>query len=87
MSRWRAQADPYPLRADGGPDLRLYVSTKDPGSGGELGEFRDLGALKGNKGDQQYTLPGALDLDRFSTVVVWCRAFSVGFTSAALGES
>lgn len=75
------------FETDSGPDLRLYVSTKDPADGGELGEFRDLGALKGNVGDQQYELPGDLDLDRFSNVVVWCRAFSVGFTSAALQTS
>ena len=75
------------FKTDSGPDLRLYVSTKDPADGGELGEFRDLGALKGNMGDQQYELPEDLDLERFSNVVVWCRAFSVGFTSAALKRS
>jgi len=36
--------------------------------------------------NQQYELPEALDLNRYSTMVVWCRAFSVGFTSAALEE-
>ena len=66
-----------------GPDLRLYVSTGDPADGG-LGAFKDLGALKGNKGNQQYELPRGLDLGRYSTVVVWCRAFSVPFTSARL---
>lgn len=74
------------FETDSGPDLRLYVSTEDPATGGELGDFRDFGALKGNKGDQQYELPASLDLDRYSTVVVWCRAFSVGFTSAALEQ-
>lgn len=71
---------------DSGPDLRLYVSTSDPASG-DLGDFEDLGALKGNVGNQQYTLPRELDLARYSTVVVWCRAFSVAFTSARLRES
>jgi hypothetical protein len=66
-----------------GPDLRLYLSTGDPADGG-LGDFKDLGALKGNKGNQQYELPRGLDLRRYSTVVVWCRAFSVPFTSARL---
>jgi electron transfer DM13 len=50
----------------------------------EVEEFRDLGALKGNKGDQQYDLPQGLDLDRYSTVVIWCRAFSVNFARAVL---
>jgi hypothetical protein len=68
---------------DSGPDLRLYVSTKNPASG-DLGEFRDLGTLKGNIGNQQYHLSSRVNLERYSTVVVWCRAFSVAFTSAPL---
>jgi hypothetical protein len=74
------------FETDSGPDLRLYVSTGDPAAG-ELGDYEDLGALKGNVGDQQYTLPRGLDLGRYSTVVVWCRAFSVAFTSAGLEKS
>lgn len=75
------------FETDSGPDLRLYVSTGNPAGGGDLGEFEDLGELKGNVGNQQYTVPEGLDLDRYSTVVVWCRAFSVAFTSAALETS
>jgi Electron transfer DM13 len=71
------------FETDPGPDLRLYVSTGDPASG-DLGEFRDLGALKGNVGNQQYDLSRGVNLQRYSTVVVWCRAFSVAFTSAPL---
>jgi hypothetical protein len=74
------------FETDSGPDLRLYVSTGNPASG-DLGDFEDLGALKGNIGNQQYELPAGLSLDRYSTVVVWCRAFSVAFTSAALEKS
>jgi Electron transfer DM13 len=74
------------FETDAGPDLRLYVSTGDPASG-DLGDFEDLGELKGNVGNQQYTLPKDLDLKRYSTVVVWCRAFSVAFTSAPLRAS
>ncbi len=71
------------FETDPGPDLRLYVSTGDPADG-DLGEFRDLGALKGNVGNQQYDLSRRVSLARYSTVVVWCRAFSVAFTSAPL---
>jgi hypothetical protein len=74
------------FETDPGPDLRVYVSTGNPASGG-LGDFEDLGELKGNVGNQQYTLPQGLDLGRYSTVVVWCRAFSVAFTSAGLERS
>jgi Electron transfer DM13 len=78
---------PTEFETDSGPDLRVYVSTTDPAAGGELGDFVDLGGLKGNKGNQQYTLPADLDLGRYSNVVIWCRAFSVGFTSASLAAS
>jgi hypothetical protein len=71
---------------DSGPDLRLYLSTADPAKG-SLGKFRDLGALKGNSGNQQYRVPAGIDLERYSTVVVWCRAFSVPFTSAPLNRT
>lgn len=72
------------FETDNGPDLRVYVSTEDPARSGEVGDFEDLGALKGNVGDQQYDIPKDVDLGRFSNVVIWCRAFSVGFTSASL---
>ena len=72
---------------DNGPDLRVYLASADPAQGGELGDSKDLGALKGNKGDQQYVIPKDVDVSRLSTVVVWCRAFSVGFTSAKLDAS
>ena len=70
-----------------GPDLRVrIVPGKDNGNGGSDGA-KDLGALKGNKGDQQYKLPGSVDLARYRTVVIWCRAFSAGFAKATLDPS
>lgn len=71
------------FETDPGPDLRVYATTSDPANG-DLGDFRDLGALKGNVGNQQYDLSRDIDLRRYSTIVVWCRAFSVAFTSAPL---
>lgn len=65
-----------------GPDLRVYLST-DRGAG----DFKDLGGLKGNVGEQQYDIASGVDLARYSTVVIWCRAFSVEFGSAALAAS
>jgi RNA polymerase sigma-70 factor (ECF subfamily) len=44
----------------------------------------DLGALKGNRGDQQDTVPPGLDTERYDTAVIWCRAFSVNFAAADL---
>jgi hypothetical protein len=57
-----------------GPDLRVRIGEKD------------LGALKGNRGDQQYELPADLD-PRNQTVLIWCRAFSALFGSARLEET
>lgn len=63
-----------------GPDLFVYLSPNGPGEG--LGEFVSLGNLKSDSGDQVYTLPA--DYEKYKTVVVWCRAFAVTFTTAEL---
>ena len=72
------------FEVDNGPDLRVYLVAGAARDESEVKDFKDLGALKGNRGDQQYKLPRGLDLDRYSTVVIWCRAFSVNFARAAL---
>jgi hypothetical protein len=66
---------------DPGPDLRVYLVR---GDGTSVRGFRDLGRLKGNKGDQQYRLPADVAPDQAGAVVVWCRAFSVAFGRAPL---
>ncbi len=63
---------------DPGPDLRLRLVER---AGASAGQGEDLGALKGNRGDQQYAVPRGAVL---GAVVVWCRAFSVAFGEAAL---
>ena len=73
------------FETDNGPDLRLYLSSADAGEGSAGDAFEDLGELKGNVGDQQYDIPAGVDLGRLSRVVIWCRAFSVGFGAASLG--
>lgn len=72
------------FEVDNGPDLRVYLVAGPARDESEVDDFKDLGALKGNKGNQQYDIPRGLDLDRYSTVVVWCRAFSVNFARALL---
>jgi hypothetical protein len=71
------------FEVDNGPDLRLYLVPGPARSEGEVRDVVDLGALKGNRGDQQYRLPRGADLAG-ATVVVWCRAFSVLFARAPL---
>ena len=72
------------FEVDNGPDLRVYLVAGPARDESEVTDYRDLGGLKGNKGDQQYDLPRGLDLKRYSTVVIWCRAFSVNFARAPL---
>jgi hypothetical protein len=66
-----------------GPDLRVRLVPGDSDDGGADGNV-DLGALKGNRGNQQYELPGDFRSSRSASVVIWCRAFSVAFAVARL---
>jgi hypothetical protein len=66
-----------------GPDLRVYLSTPDAPTSGDAGDFKDLGGLKGEKGQFEYDIAG-IDTDKYSKVVVWCRAFGVAFGEAPL---
>lgn len=71
-----------------GPDLLVYLSSKTPSGTddwhGYDADFVDLGPLKGNVGNQNYRIPPDTDLERYSTAVVWCRRFEVGFAAATL---
>ena len=77
------------FRTDNGPDLNVYLSAAPPDA--PVGQFTDvyvdLGDLKGNVGSQNYEIPRDLDLDLYSTVVIWCVRFSVIFGAAELVPS
>lgn len=68
-----------------GPDLYVYVSDQDVPEGTvlSLGEYTDLGRLRGNKGTLIYEIPQDLSHD-INSVVVWCDKFSVLFTYASI---
>ncbi len=70
------------FETDNGPDLNVYLATGPPDGSPE--DFIDLGDLKGNIGDQNYELPDDIDLDRYTTVFIWCVRFSVAFGAAPL---
>lgn len=74
------------LDTSNGPDLRVYLSeipaSDDWHAYGE--RYLDLGALKGNRGDQNYEIPAGADLSRYRSAVIWCRRFTVGFGVAPL---
>jgi hypothetical protein len=70
-----------------GPDVRVYlVAAKDAHDNETVTRAGvvDLGALKGNKGDQNYEVPSDLDLNTYESVTIWCRRFSVNFATAPL---
>ncbi len=71
------------FETDNGPDLNVYLTTTGP-DGGVGDDPIDLGNLKGNIGDQNYELGPEVDLDRYTTVFIWCVRFSVAFGAAAL---
>ena len=50
----------------------------------ETSDRVDLGDLKGNVGDQQYEVPADADLERYSTVVLYCTPFTVRIAVADL---
>ena len=51
------------------------------------GNYESLGAMKGNKGNQNYKIPADLDLSDFSSMSLWCVTFSVSFGAAELTPS
>ncbi len=69
-----------------GPDLFVYLTAADAGDDDAAfdADFVDLGMLTGNIGNQNYVIPTDVDLDRYDTVVIWCRRFTSSFGVADL---
>jgi len=70
-----------------GPDLRVLLATgKNPSDSDSLGEYIELGELKGNQGNQNYTVPDGVDVSLYNSVVIYCKPFHVVFAVATLSE-
>jgi len=68
-----------------GPDLRVYlVPNSNPESSGDITGYVELGALKGNIGDQNYDIPDDVDISEYGSVVIYCDPFRVIFSVATL---
>lgn len=69
-----------------GPDLHVFLTTvADPRSEDwHNGQELDLGALKGNIGDQNYEIPAEVDLSQYKSVIIYCVPFRVTFSTASL---
>jgi hypothetical protein len=75
------------LRTSNGPQLHVYLSSvtaQDDWFVYDDAEYVDLGPLAGNLGSSNYEIPAGIDPGRFSSAVVWCKRFSVGFGVAPL---
>lgn len=68
-----------------GPDLHvLLVSNADATSQADMGDYIDLGSLKGNMGNQNYEIPADVDLSNYTGVMIYCMPFHVVFSTAPL---
>lgn len=87
---YRAPDGTYLLRFEefvvtNGPDLHVILSPSAAPTGhASLGDYIDLGSLKGNIGDQNYTLPADFDPTLYKSVVIYCLPFQVIFATATL---
>ena len=73
------------FQATNGPALHVLLATAArPTNRNDLGEYLDLGPLKGNVGDQNYQIPADTDLASYGSVVIYCRPFHVVFATATL---
>lgn len=70
-----------------GPNVHIYLvaadDAKDNASVKNAG-YIDLGYMKGNIGDQNYSLGSDVDLSKYRAVSVWCKRFAVNFGAAPL---
>jgi Electron transfer DM13 len=75
------------FKTSNGPDVHVYLVAADDATDNESvtkAGFIDLGSIKGNIGDQNYTLGPDVDLSKYRAVSVWCKRFSVNFGAAPL---
>jgi hypothetical protein len=75
------------LRTSNGPDLFVYLSRAAVEAPRDTfdDDFVSLGRLRANQGNQNYAIPLGVPLDRYQSVVIWCRRFTYAFGAAALG--
>lgn len=75
------------FKVTNGPDLVVYlvkaadIETSDDVTGSE---WVLLGRLKGNIGDQNYSVASDVDVSQYKSAVIWCEQFGVLFASATL---
>lgn len=77
------------FKTSNGPDVHVVlIAVKDADDDANFlksgVERVELGALKGNEGDQNYEIPSGTDLNKFKTVSIYCERFNANFGAAPL---
>ena len=78
------------LDTDNGPDLKVWpaaapvIEGRDGWFVFDDDEYLSLGALNGDKGNQNYPIPDDADICDLTSVTIWCERFSVSFGAAEL---
>ncbi|GIK62342.1 MAG: hypothetical protein BroJett018_01360 [Chloroflexota bacterium] len=67
-----------------GPDLHVYLVPRANQDSVNINGYIDLGALKGNIGSQNYTIPAEVKIPTEASVIIWCEPFAVLFSVASL---
>ena len=78
------------LDVTNGPDLHVILTPhENPGSREEVktSGYVDLGKLKGNRGNQNYTISNNVDVAAQGSVVIYCKPFHVIFSVATLQDA
>ena len=79
------------FRTSNGPDVHVLLARAEDQSlnqeivKGELDSV-ELGALKGNQGDQNYDVQSSVDLNKYNAVVIYCERFHAVFGVARLEQ-
>jgi len=72
------------FKTSNGPDVHVLLTRSDDPKTFENGSSIDLGVIKGNEGDQNYTLPAGTNPDDYKSVTIWCKRFNVSFGGAKI---
>jgi hypothetical protein len=77
------------FKTSNGPDVHVVlIAAKDADDDANFlkssTEKLELGALKGNEGDQNYDIPSGTDLKKFQTISIYCERFNANFGAAPL---
>jgi hypothetical protein len=73
-----------------GPDVRVFLGAAEDANDNDTvtnAGYVELGALKGNIGDQNYEIPPGITLADYNSVTIWCKRFGVNFGTAPLTAS